>query len=185
MICNTLVDLYAKCGSLTEAQEVFEKLPIQRIISWNALIAGYARQGESEAVFHLYDRLKGEGIEPTETTFLSILSVCSHSGLLEEANMYFNSMTSDFGIIPTIKHHNSLLDLHGRAGQLDEMIRIVNMMPCEPDLVTWKIVLDCCRKLGNIDLSKQIFECLLTHNQKRHSDIFVLMSNIYADVLEE
>ena len=47
-IATSLVNAYAKCGSLSEAQDVFQKLPTRNVVSWNALISGYTQQGLGE-----------------------------------------------------------------------------------------------------------------------------------------
>ena len=45
---TTLLDMYAKCGALDKAREVFERLPGRDVVSWNALISGYDRHGLGE-----------------------------------------------------------------------------------------------------------------------------------------
>ena len=45
---TALVDMYAKCGSLSKAREVFDELPLHDAIAWNSLIAGYVEDGRGE-----------------------------------------------------------------------------------------------------------------------------------------
>ena len=45
---NALIDMYAKCRSLTLVRDVVEDLPSQDVISWNTLISGYAKYGPTE-----------------------------------------------------------------------------------------------------------------------------------------
>lgn len=177
-IGSTLVDMYSKCGSLADGLRVFDNLPIRNVVSWTALMAGYAHQGESELVFHFLERMRVEGIEPDGTAFLSVLSVCSHSGLVDWGQKYFEVMSKEYSIIPTIEHHNCIVDLLARAGQLQEAVVMLEKMPYEPNVVSWTTVLAACRKWGNLELSRYAFESSVRLDGT-HAAGFVLMSNIY------
>jgi pentatricopeptide repeat protein len=180
LIQNTLVDMYAKCGSLVDAREAFQKMPSRSVISWTALIAGHARCGDCEMAFHLFEEMVGDGVWPNDTTFLILLSVCSHAGLVEKGWMYFDAMERDYGIKPSLKHYNGMLDLLSRAGRLDEAMMMIESLPLLPNLVTWKTILSACSKWGNVGIARRAFEWAVKMNEK-HSSIFMLMSNIYTD----
>lgn len=102
IVANSLIDMYGKCGSMVDAQYLFDSLPTRHFVTWNALITGYARQGNSEHVFHLFEKMKFEGIQPNGITFLSVLNACGHEGLVEEGQRYFQTMSKQFNILPTI-----------------------------------------------------------------------------------
>ena len=42
---SALIEMYAKCGSMLEAQEVFVIRQARSIVEWTSLILGYARNG--------------------------------------------------------------------------------------------------------------------------------------------
>lgn len=177
---NSLVDLYAKCGSLAEAHKVFDKLAVPDTVSWNALIAGYARGEDNELVFSLLRRMREKGIKPNATTFLSLLSMCTHAGLVDKGKFYFQAMSNDYGINPTIKHYNCMVDLLGRAGQFHDAMELLKEMPFQPNFVTWITLLSACQKWCRVELGRHAFECA-TRLDRRHPTAFILMSNIYAD----
>lgn len=179
-LANALVDMYGRCGSMSHAQEVFNAKPSKILVRWNALIAGYARQGTSELVFHYFHRMTEEGIHPDEFTFLSVLTACSHAGSLSRGHKYFEAMSNECGISPTIKHCTCMVDLLGRAGQLDEAIAMVKKMPSQPDLVVWDMVLGACQKWGNAELGRQAFDYVVGLDEN-HSAAYILLSNIYVD----
>lgn len=114
-----------KCGLLVEAQEALDELLVVDGLSWNALMAGYARQGESELVFDLFKRMVEEGVQPGEVTFLSVLTVCNHSGLVDKGLNFFEAVSEVHGITPTLEIYNCMIDLLGRAGQLDEVAMLL------------------------------------------------------------
>eukprot|EP00250_Pteridium_aquilinum_P017043 c23424_g2_i3 orf=526-1809(+) len=180
LVGNTLIDLYAKCNSLSEAQSVFDKMSVQDVVSWNALITGYARQGESDLVFRMFGRMEECGINPNEVTFLIILTVCSHEGLVQKGQAYFEAMSKEFGMIPAIKHQSCMLDLFGRTGQLNEAVGLVEDMQFQVDNVVWNSMLGACQKWGNLELGIGAFDHAATL-EETHAGSFVLMSNIYAD----
>lgn len=180
LIGNVLVDMYAKCGSLVEAWEVFNTIPEQGVIAWTALIAGHARRGESETVFDLFEEMQSQGVRPNDTTFLILLSVCSHAGMIEKGSYYFKVMEHEYGITPTVKHHNCMLDLLCRSGQLNAAILMLEKIPLTPSLVTWKTILSACRELGNVEIAKQAFQ-LAMRRDRNQAAVFALMSNVFAD----
>lgn len=141
VVATAIIDMYSKCGSMVDAQLVFDAMPSKDLVGWTALIAGYGRQGESELVFYWFERMKQEGLRPNQITFQSVLSACSHLGLVDRGQTYFNAMIEEYGISPTIQHYNCMVDLHKRAGQWDEAAVKVENMPYEPNRVTWGTVL--------------------------------------------
>ncbi len=42
-VCNSLLDMYAKCGSIEEAWTVFEKMPSQNVVTWITIILGHVQ----------------------------------------------------------------------------------------------------------------------------------------------
>eukprot|EP00246_Nothoceros_aenigmaticus_P002176 TRINITY_DN12981_c0_g2_i2.p1 TRINITY_DN12981_c0_g2~~TRINITY_DN12981_c0_g2_i2.p1 ORF type:complete len:312 (-),score=45.38 TRINITY_DN12981_c0_g2_i2:451-1299(-) len=174
---NALIDMYSKCGSMADALQIFELWPTKHSVAWNALIAGYARQGESETVFSLFERMMLEGIHPTSVTLVSVLTACSHMGLVDKGQQYFNAMSSDYGINPTIEHYSCMVDLLSRAGQLEKAVEMAEAL--EPNEVVWKTVLGACLKWRNVALGRRAFESAVKLD-RTDAALYVLMSNLYA-----
>eukprot|EP00250_Pteridium_aquilinum_P020309 c24780_g1_i4 orf=665-3196(+) len=177
---TALIDMYARCGSMADAQEVFDAMPKKDLVGWNALMTGYTRQGESKLVFQLFDRMKEEGVQPDQITYLSVLTACSHAGLVDKGRFYFDALGEECGIAATIKHYNCMVDLLGRAGELKEALTMLQNMPSPPDLVAWGTLLAACRRWGNVEIGRQAFEATLRLDEK-HDAAFNSMFYIYAD----
>ena len=182
IVGNALVDMYAKCGALVKAQNVFDTLPFRDVVSWNALISGYAQLGRDEIVFDLFDKMLDEKKEPNLVTFTTVLNACSHGGLLDEGHMYFEAMGQSFGIVPTVEHCACMIDLFGRAGNFDDAITVIGKMPTSDYLPLWIALLGACTKWGNLDLGGQAFEHVVGLNGKC-SPAHASMRNIYAITL--
>ena len=177
LVGNTLIDMYAKCGSLTMAQQVFDQLLVTDVVSWTALMTGYAHLGVSQSVFDSFERMLGLGIKPDQVTFIVLLNACSRVGLFTKSQMYFESMTCLFGISPSLKHYSCVVDLLGRAGQMEKAITSAKTSPMCPNLVLWDALLSACRNSGCIENGNEVFErvmCLSQHDASadyiRHGD---------------
>ena len=178
---NALVDMYCKCGSLEKAQEVFDEIQTRNIVTWNALIAGYAQKGESENVFNLiFNQMANEREIPNMVTFGSMINACIHAGLLAEGQAYFLSMTRDYGVIPTLELYTCLVDLLARAGQLDNAMSIVNVLPIQRTIVVWNTLHGACWKWSDTELGEAAFRHVVDMDEK-DTAAYVCMYNIYAD----
>ena len=54
---NGLVTMYARCRSIEDSKRVFEKMVVQDVISWTAIITGYAKYGDIDHARHLFDSM--------------------------------------------------------------------------------------------------------------------------------
>ena len=178
MLGNALVDMYCKCGAIVKAEEVFHKLPNRGVVAWTALIAGYSHVGRYDAVFNSFNKMIGEGVEPNMITFLVVLSACSSSGLVDEGQMYFETMTSGYCIAPTIQHYTCMIDLFGRGGHFDKAVSMVGRMPSIDYLPAWLALLGACQKWGNLMLGRLAFEHSIRLDEKC-AVAYDLMSTIY------
>eukprot|EP01018_Ginkgo_biloba_P036923 Gb_03481 [translate_table: standard] len=176
---NGLVDMYAKCGSIEDARKVFDKMPSHNVVSWTAMIVGYAMHGSGEAALQLFEQMQCFGMKPNHVTFVGVLSACCNAGLVDDGWEYFNCMSRDYHITPAVKHYCCMVDLLGRAGRLDEAEDFINKMPIKPDVALWGSLLGACRIHCNIKLGEQVAEHLFELNPN-NSAHYVLLSNIYA-----
>ena len=181
LVGNIVVDMYAKCGLLTEAREVFENLSVQTVVSWTALITGYAQLGESESVFLILNQMLEKGIKPNFVTFVNVLNVCSHAGLVRKGQEYFELLgVNDYGIVYTPEHYSCMVDLFARAGHISMAIELIKKMPFHPSIRFWLSVLGACRKWRNVELGRYAFEHAVKLDIKEPA-VYVCMFNIYAD----
>ncbi|KAI5079155.1 hypothetical protein GOP47_0006826 [Adiantum capillus-veneris] len=178
-LAYVLIDMYNKCGSIADAQRVFQKMPSKNPSIWNALITAHAQRGDYNGVFYLLEGFKKKSLQPDEITFLGLLSVCSHAGLLDKGKDSFLTMIEQHPTIWTIKHCSSIVDLFTRAGHFAETLEFLQRMPFEPDYALWCTLLGTCWRWGNIRLGKQLFDCAVRLSNNR--DSVFLMFNMYVD----
>eukprot|EP01018_Ginkgo_biloba_P012920 Gb_21941 [translate_table: standard] len=178
-VANALIDMYAKCGSIEKARDVFDKMCQRDVVSWNAMIAGYAMHGCGKDALKLFEQMQNSGVKPDQITLGCVLSACCHSGLVDEGRHYFQSMSQYYQITPSMKHYISMVDLLGRSGHLDEAQDVINEMPMVPDASVWNCLLGACRIHNNIELGQRVAERLFELEPKNGTP-YVLLSNIYA-----
>lgn len=178
---NALIDMYAKCGNIESAIDVFNTLDRKDIITWNTIINGLAIHGHAVDALSLFDRMKNAGEKPDGVTFVGILAACTHMGLVQDGFSYFQSMVDCYSLVPQIEHYGCMVDLLGRAGLLDQAIDFVRKMPMKPDSVIWASLLGACRIYKNVDLAELALQQLIDLEPNNPAN-FVVLSNIYKDL---
>ncbi|KAK7307931.1 hypothetical protein VNO77_41426 [Canavalia gladiata] len=156
-ISNRLLDMYSKCGSLVDAQMLFDEMTHRDLCSWNTMIAGYARIGCLEQARKLFDEM------PRRDNFswnATISGYVSH-GRPWEALELFRMMQ---------KHESSnsnkfTLSSALAASAAISCLRLGKEIHCylirtgfNLDEVVWSALLDLYGKCGSIDEARCIFE---------------------------
>ncbi|XP_024542068.1 putative pentatricopeptide repeat-containing protein At5g52630 [Selaginella moellendorffii] len=105
------VNFYRKCGVMSAAEHLFGSLAVRDIVAWNALITGFGQQGDMSRVFEAFREMREDGVRANAITFVSVITACSHGGLVERGREFFQAMDPDSGIVCGIHHYSSLVDL--------------------------------------------------------------------------
>ncbi|KAL0460976.1 UNVERIFIED_CONTAM: Pentatricopeptide repeat-containing protein, mitochondrial [Sesamum latifolium] len=180
VLATALVDMYAKCGKIMKALQVFHEIPGRNALTYTAIIGGLALHGDAQDALSYFLEMIDAGLTPDEVTFLGVLSACCHGGLVEEGRKIFSQMSSKFNIPPQIKHYSCMVDLLGRAGLLKEAVELLESMPMEADAVVWGAMFFACRIHKNIELGERAAMKLLELDPD-DSGIYVLLANMYVE----
>ncbi|CAK9260361.1 unnamed protein product [Sphagnum jensenii] len=176
---SSLIDMYAKCGSVEYALRVFNKMPRHDLISWNTMLGGYAMHGHGKEAVEHFEQMWDRSVEIDKVTFICLLSACNHAGLVEEGLQFFESMKSVYGISATVEHYACMVDLLGRAGRLAEAEDLIKVMHCEPNAPVWRALLGACRVHGNVEIGEHAAQKVIELDPGDAAG-YVLLSNIYA-----
>ncbi|KAM3237688.1 hypothetical protein P3L10_012718 [Capsicum annuum] len=160
-LTNALIDMYAKCESIESARDVFYRLPNRTVVSWSSIIGACASHGRGRDAVEFFSRMKEEGIQPNSFTFTAVLTTCRHSGLVEEGRKHFESMRTEYSIVPGMEQCACMVDLLGRAGQLLEAYEFIENMPIEPDANVWGALLGACKIHGNLEMAEYVADWYL------------------------
>ncbi|TKY73224.1 Pentatricopeptide repeat-containing protein [Spatholobus suberectus] len=180
-ITTSVMDMYAKCGSLDDAKCVFNMCSTKELPVYNAMISAYASHGQAREALALFKQLEKEGIVPDHITLTSVLSACSHGGLVKEGMEVFKYMVSELQMKPSEEHYGCLVKLLANDGQLDEALRTILTMPSHPDEHILGSLLAACGQNHDIELADYIAKWLLKLDPD-NSGNYVALSNVYATV---
>lgn len=178
-MCSSLIDMYAKCGSLNDAQIIFKETNDLNVVLWTSIIFGCALHGLGSEAVQLLECMMNKGIAPNEITFVGVLTACSHAGLLEEGCKYFELMPKVFGIKPGVEHYTCMVDLYGRAGCLNEIKEFIYENGISHLSAVWMSFLSSCRLHKNVELGKWVSEKLL-QLEPFDAGSYILLSNLFA-----
>lgn len=178
---SALVYLYGKCGSIENAEQVFREMPERNLVTWNALIGGYAHLGDVDMALTLFEEmtLGSFGIAPSYVTLVSVLSACSRAGAVERGLHIFESMRGRYGIEPGAEHYACIVDLLGRSGLVDRAYEFIKRMPILPTISVWGALLGSCKMHGKTKLGKIAAEKLFQLDPD-DSGNHVVFSNMLA-----
>ncbi|XP_022739687.1 pentatricopeptide repeat-containing protein At5g66520 [Durio zibethinus] len=174
-----LIDMYAKCGDMEEALELFKKVKKKEVSLWTALISGFAIHGRGREALDWFENMQKEGIKPNHITFTAILTACSHSGLVDAGKSLFESISGVHKLSPRIEHYGCMVDLLGRAGFLKEAKGLIEKMPVKPNAVVWGALLNACRMHRNVELGKKIGK-ILVEDDSDHGDRYIHLASVHA-----
>ncbi|KAB2619018.1 pentatricopeptide repeat-containing protein [Pyrus ussuriensis x Pyrus communis] len=178
-IGTSLVDLYAKCGSIEAARDVFDQMDKKTVATWNAILSGYASNGQAGSAIELFDDMRKSGVMPDSVTFLSILHACAHAGLVEKGKQYFDLMVKTYKIAPKVEHYGCMVDLLGRAGLLKEARKLIERMDIEPNVVVWGSLFNACSIHGDIEVGEWVADHVF-NLEAMDGGSYVLLANMYA-----
>uniref|UniRef100_A0A0E0ALV0 DYW domain-containing protein n=1 Tax=Oryza glumipatula TaxID=40148 RepID=A0A0E0ALV0_9ORYZ len=178
-ISSSLIDMYCKCGNVDIARRVFNGIQSPDIVSWTAMIMGYALHGPATEAFVLFKRMELGNVKPNHITFLAVLTACSHAGLVDNGWKYFNSMSNQYGFVPSLEHCAALADTLGRAGDLDEAYNFISEMKIKPTSSVWSTLLRACRVHKNTVLAEEVAKKIFELEPKSMGS-HVILSNMYS-----
>ncbi|KAF8011481.1 hypothetical protein BT93_J1941 [Corymbia citriodora subsp. variegata] len=178
-LCGALINMHSRCGNIDQAETEFRKMKNKVVISYSSMIRALSDHGKAHEALELFQEMLKDNIKPNQITFVSVLSACSHAGLVEEGLMHFSRMTKTFGIEPLIEHFSTIIDLLGRAGQLQKAYDIVINSQGIGDAGVWGALLGACRVHGNVELGEMIARKLFMIEPENTGN-YMLLAHIYA-----
>ncbi|KAL6868173.1 hypothetical protein ACP4OV_015018 [Aristida adscensionis] len=156
---SALVTMYARCGEVSDAQAVFDKMPRRNTITWTSMISGYAQSGYGEEAILLFRKMKMRRVFANNLTIVGLLSACGsmqsvYLGKELHAQIIKNSMEENLQIGST------LVWLYSKCGEYTYAARILQAMP-DRDAVSWTALISGYNCLGhNAEALKSLDEML-------------------------
>lgn len=180
-VCNSLVSMYAKCGSLEDGLAVFDRIEERSVVSWNAVICAFAQNGRGEKALELYMTMQVSGLKPNSVTLLGLLFGCSHAGLVDEGCKHFNLAREEQPSILKAEHHACMVDMLARSGRFGEAEKLLKELPFDPGVGFWKALLGGDQMGSNKDLARLV-ACHVLALDPAGTSSYVLASNIFSSL---
>ncbi|KAM7260087.1 hypothetical protein ACFE04_015828 [Oxalis oulophora] len=152
---NALINVYAKCGHISDAKKVFDRMSVRNEVSWSAMIGGYGMIGVFGEVMDMLRKMVEAGVWPDEVTFTVVLAACSHAGKVKVGKELFQMMV-EFGVKPRMEHYTCMVDMLGRAGMVEEAEELIMKMEEKPDEALFRALLGACRIHGKVDVADRV-----------------------------
>ncbi|KAB5574403.1 hypothetical protein DKX38_001597 [Salix brachista] len=179
ILANALIDMYAKCGVIHEAAQVFNEMPERNLVSWNSMITAYASHGHAKQALDVFEQMISGGSKPDDIALVGVLSACNHGGLVAQGREYFQNMKRKYGVEPKKEHYACMIDLLGRVGLLEDACELITKMPKEPSAAAWGALIHACRMHGNVEVAKIAAPRLLELDPE-DSGVYVLLASIFG-----
>lgn len=155
---NRILEMYSQCGSMNDAFGVFDTMPARNLTSWDTMITWLARNGLGEDALDLFTQFKKEGFKPDGQMFIQVFFACSVVGDVNEGMLHFEAMSNEYGIIPSMEHYVSIVEMMGSVGYLDEALEFVERLPIQPSVDVWGALMKHCRIHGHLELGDRCAE---------------------------
>ncbi|XP_050229235.1 pentatricopeptide repeat-containing protein At4g35130, chloroplastic-like, partial [Mercurialis annua] len=178
---TSILNMYVRCGSIVSARECFDTMVEKDNITWTSMIEGYGVHGMAIEAVQLFDQMLMERVIPNSVTFLSLLSACSHSGLIRQGFELFHFMKWRCHIEPDLDHYTSMVDLLGRCGKIREALTMIMKMVVASDSRIWGALLAACRVHGDKKAAEFAARRLL-ELESDNVGYYTILSNIQASV---
>ncbi|KAL5561826.1 hypothetical protein UlMin_031573 [Ulmus minor] len=174
-IGNTLIDMYARCCSVSFMGYAFERMASKDYISWTTIIAGYAQNNCHVRALELFRKAQMEGVDIDPMMIESIVLVCKglkSVHLVKEVHGYVVRR----GLYDLVLQ-NAIVNVYGECGHVDYASRMFEMIEFK-DIVSWTSMLSCFVHNG---LTNEAFELLdLMKEASVEPDAVALMSILAA-----
>lgn len=178
-VSAALLDMYSRSGRLNTAWKLFTSVTEKSIASWNCMISAFGYHSDGRKAIDLFHEMCYSATRPTKSTFISLLSACSHSRLLNEGLYYYDHMLEDYGVEPATEHHVCVVDMLGRSGKVQEAYEFIKQMPSQPEPGVWGALLSACNYNGDLKMGRKVAE-LLFKLEPENVGYYILLSNMYV-----
>ncbi|XP_027169731.1 putative pentatricopeptide repeat-containing protein At5g08490 [Coffea eugenioides] len=176
---GALLDIYSKCGNIKSAYNLFQSASEKDLVLFTSMIGGYAMHGMGEGAVGAYYQMLESGLRPDNVIITTVLSACSHTGLVDEGLKIFESMQLVHHMKPSMEQYACLVDLLARGGRIKEAYSFATKMPIKANANVWGALLGACKIHNEVEMARSVVDRL---SEIDSSDIgnYIAMSNLYA-----
>ncbi|CAO2145668.1 unnamed protein product [Urochloa humidicola] len=149
LLAASLISGYSACGDLASARAVFDETT-PTLSSRTALAGAFSAHGMCLEALDLFSGgMEAEVLDDRAVTVL--LAACARAGMVDEGREVFARVPR-----PALQHYTCMVEMLGRAGEVEEAERLVAGMQARPDRVIFAALLAACRVHGRVDVAERV-----------------------------
>ncbi|XP_022844435.1 pentatricopeptide repeat-containing protein At2g13600 [Olea europaea var. sylvestris] len=161
VICNALVDMYAKCNRIHEARWIFDRMPIRNVVSETSMVSGYAKVASVKNARAMFTKM----MERNVVSWNALIAGYTQNGENEEALGLFLLLKKE-SVWPTHYTFGNLLNAcanladlklgrQAHAHVLKHGFRF--QYGPEPDVFVGNSLIDMYMKCGSVEDGSWVF----------------------------
>nr|GLL42051.1 pentatricopeptide repeat-containing protein At3g24000, mitochondrial-like isoform X2 [Ipomoea trifida] len=154
----SLINFYAKSGDLSSARKVFDQMPDQNLVSWNAFLNGYAQEGEWQEVLRLFCSLSESEFRFSSYTLSTVLKSCANVGNLRVGQV-LHSVAIKIGSEFDNYISSSLVDMYSKFRFPEDSMKVFKRIR-SPDVVAWSTMINGLDQQGHKKEAFQLFQLM-------------------------
>ncbi|XP_059306094.1 putative pentatricopeptide repeat-containing protein At3g11460, mitochondrial [Lycium ferocissimum] len=170
-IANCLLTMYVRCACMELARKLFDHIPEKGLITWNAMISGYAQNGLAAEVLELYHEMDSLQVNPDAVTFVGVLSACANLGN-QMIGFEVEQKIKSSGMRFNVFLKNALINMYARCGNLAKAWTIFDEMP-ERNLVSWTAIIGGYGIHGLGKTAVELFDKMIETGIRPDGTVFV------------
>lgn len=154
-VANALLNLYGKCGDITDVLKLFDRIPQKDQVSWNSMIAALCKVEEWGLALDSFRMMQAEGLEPSSFTLVSMANACSN--LPKRDGLRLGRQVHGFSLRIGDKKtftNNSLMTMYAKLGRVDVSKAIFESF-ADCDMVSWNTM------ISSFSQNDQFYEALI------------------------
>ncbi|MCO5575544.1 hypothetical protein L7F22_029345 [Adiantum nelumboides] len=185
VVSSSLIDMYARCGSLEDAQNVFDELSNRNVVTWGTMIAGNVQHGQGFMALDLYNKMQQEGLKPEHPTFVCALKACCCVGALDQGRLLHMQIVESESESDLIIG-NTLIDLYAKGNRPLEAQNIFNSMR-HRDVVSWSALAAGYAMVGDYSSAKHCLDMMYQEGLRPDGVFFtsIISAFSHAGLVEE
>lgn len=185
VVGNSIVDMYFRCRRTDQAEQMFRSMPFRSLITWNAMIAGYALSEDTvDKSLHFLKEMQEQGETPDEYTFSSTLKACRGLGagaIREGRQIHASLIRQGYSISANKILAGILVDLYAQCGCLLEARAVFDKMEAK-SLISWTAVILGYARNGDLPEAMDLFRQLRRSSISLDSFVLSSVISVFADL---
>ncbi|KAK8923558.1 Pentatricopeptide repeat-containing protein [Platanthera zijinensis] len=170
-LVTSLVDMYAKCGQVDKARNLFDEMESRDVVAWSAMISGYSQWNRCREALKLFHDMQRAAVDPNEVTMVSVLSSCAVLGATETGK-WVHSYIERKHLPVTVNLGTALVEFYAKCGLIANSLETFEMMPTR-NAWSWTVIIQGLASNGRGDEALRFFSLMLEENFEPNDLTFI------------